>query len=1558
MIHTESSISSSQSFINLLKEKMLSGWNNAFQHSRGFVLVLATFSILAVCVQPVQSQVYLLNENFGDGVGVTPPSGWVTEMLAGTSNDLWHFDNPGNRSYTFPFSTPFAVFDASAVSGGNGTEGSVLTSPQFNSSAASYCLLIFDHQFESGVGATAFVEFFNGISWVTVSTISSTTIPSEVHQIVDLTPISTTVTNAKIRFRWQGNGDGYWMVDNVKVLAALPVDAGIIAIDQPVAPFSQGIQTVGATLYNFGYQTLTSTTILWSVNGQLQPPVSWTGNLTTNLSQANIPLGNYNFLPNQTYSIRCWTQNPNGNPDPFNNNDTTGRILAPGLCGIVTLGDTNSTFASIDELNIYMTTAGISCATTINISEGSHAGALAINGVKGLSEINMLTIQSENGNPTTASLIGDVSIRSSGYITINNLTIIGRVLVSDSTHHLTINHNIITGVTSTYISFSGYSHHISIVNNEIQKAGVVAVLFENSVDYLNFENNSIIGIKSRGLLISGYSTYLKINRNVLKYRFLFDYPCIDVFCGYSEIKSNVINATGSGVSVIGGGGIVDISCNRIDSVASIGIHVSGKGLRIYNNQINMPADGDCGISFNADSSLCTFNTINMGNLGGNSTAVNVTGSMASLVLNNIFLNRRPEGFGVTISGTLSAALELDYNSYFCTRTGKYPNLTYDSLILWQVATGREQHGVEANPYFSDYPSLTPNHFLINDAGTAIQGITLDIDSTIRNSTYPDIGAKEFNVCENDAGIESLTSPSFPLTAGWHDLVVSLRNHGSIILSNVDIYWNDAGMPQPVYHWSGMLAPGESAIVNLGNFYFTPTEPHQISVWPANPNGLADCNNNNDIVSSGLFMPSLCGSYTVGGAAADFADINDAIDALELGGMSCAVELVVNDTIYDQPIRINQIPGSSVSNTLTIRSASNDSTKVYFSCERAPGTSSPGFQIFNAQYIKLKHLHIEDIQINGGSQITIENCYFSGPYWCVILNDITNANVLNNRIVAFHNYAHAITCNRVNQITISGNDISGGILFNSNSSKNALISENKVYSLFIAADSSIIENNEVCLFYKQSGGSIYSTAVEVFGTAIALMGNRVRALASHDAYIGYKFQGTNLKVVNNTFYGTGDYPVTGFFVEGAQIDLLHNSISINSLNTFSKALEIKTGTGRVVKNNIFSNHGKGIGIAKSDTIFTGDQFDYNCYFAASGILATINQNSFRTFNHWQQVSQGDSNSMAIDPQFITDSTLIPTHSVLNNSGVPVPGVAYDIDSVLRDPLHPDIGAKEFALCDPDAGIDGVSGLPANFSSGTYPVRVTLRNHGNSPLHSVDVTLIVDDIPLLLINWTGNLLPGDTAVLSGGLHYFSASIHRICAYTDQPNNLTDCNPANDSCHLHAYYPLLCGNFYVGGSTPNFSSLDEVAEVLNNSQVSCAVNFLFREGDYPGQVELSHVIRSNTQPEARIRFMSDPANSGPVRFIENPSASSYYSGIIQLKNVSGLSFINTEFYNTNFNRHGLLLNNSTDDSVILCNFRTISYSAYNSSYGITGPNITNLVVDSCCFYGNGKGIYTNRN
>ncbi|MGM0505375.1 MAG: hypothetical protein ACQESQ_12185, partial [Bacteroidota bacterium] len=54
------------------------------------------------------SQTYILNEDFSSASVTSPPTGWTNTTVSGEAEDLWHFDNPGDRMVNYPMIGTFA----------------------------------------------------------------------------------------------------------------------------------------------------------------------------------------------------------------------------------------------------------------------------------------------------------------------------------------------------------------------------------------------------------------------------------------------------------------------------------------------------------------------------------------------------------------------------------------------------------------------------------------------------------------------------------------------------------------------------------------------------------------------------------------------------------------------------------------------------------------------------------------------------------------------------------------------------------------------------------------------------------------------------------------------------------------------------------------------------------------------------------------------------------------------------------------------------------------------------------------------------------------------------------------------------------------------------------------------------------------------------------------------------------------------------------------------------------------------------------------------------------
>ncbi len=102
-------------------------------------------------------------------------------------------------------------------------------------------------------------------------------------------------------------------------------DAGIIDFLSPLSSAS-GYSLVQVTLSNLGSSSLSSTTINWSVNGEMQTPYYYTGPTLAPGQSINLYIGSY-FFADMTYTIEVWTSQPNDKADANPDNDSITYIL-------------------------------------------------------------------------------------------------------------------------------------------------------------------------------------------------------------------------------------------------------------------------------------------------------------------------------------------------------------------------------------------------------------------------------------------------------------------------------------------------------------------------------------------------------------------------------------------------------------------------------------------------------------------------------------------------------------------------------------------------------------------------------------------------------------------------------------------------------------------------------------------------------------------------------------------------------------------------------------------------------------------------------------------------------------------------------------------------------------------------------------------------------------------------------------------------------------------------------------------------------------------------------
>ena len=212
--------------------------------------------------------------------------------------------------------------------------------------------------------------------------------------------------------------------------------------------------------------------------------------------------------------------------------------------------------------------------------------------------------------------------------------------------------------------------------------------------------------------------------------------------------------------------------------------------------------------------------------------------------------------------------------------------------------GSDANSLNVNPYYISSTDLNINQANLESAGQSVTGFDVDFLQTVRPNP-PTIGAVEYTPCPDDASIASIVSPSVPLSGPTNDVVVSLSNQGTNVLTAASIAWAVNGVTQTPYNWSGTLSSNGTTNVTLASSYtLSGASIYDISAWVETVNGLVDCNNYNDTAKVEDLVSQLCGTYTIGGNSPDFVDFSEAATVLNNAGITCPVVFSVRDGVYD------------------------------------------------------------------------------------------------------------------------------------------------------------------------------------------------------------------------------------------------------------------------------------------------------------------------------------------------------------------------------------------------------------------------------------------------------------------------------------------------------------------------------------------------------------------------------------------------------------------------------------------------------------------------------------
>ena len=648
--------------------------------------------------------------------------------------------------------------------------------------------------------------------------------------------------------------------------------------------------------------------------------------------------------------------------------------------------------------------------------------------------------------------------------------------------------------------------------------------------------------------------------------------------------------------------------------------------------------------------------------------------------------------------------------------------------------------------------------------------------------------------EFDAKLESMISPYQKNPSNVQSpITIRIANKGDSVLTKVGIGFEIDGQSQPSFSWTGTLGLDQvSDTFSIGSATFQQGS-HNVTVWTYSPNDTIDQDQSNDTLDFSFFVCDgiLNGSYTLGGASADFHDFGDLMQALNNCGISGPTTIYVNQGTYNEQIKFTTgIDGLDTTNTLTIRSATNNVNDVVL--KFAPTIDDNYVIEFDeVKGVTIKGITVEAKGVQYGTVISminfskynnIDSCRLIAP-----LGDLPDAIVID--LKGFN----------VNYNTITNNAIYGGIYgmyIAGNLSGNQfgnVVRNNTVeasYSGGITAvlqNDIIIENNHTIREFMPNGPN-YTGGIRVL-TVInySIMNNVIEINISNNGY-GMSIGQTTIssiggfgRVINNTIAvnGSSGSTIYGIYMyNNVNTKLLHNSVSLNAGGNFAAAFYAGGSNSIIdIRNNVFANFDNGY--AMNNTVTSITSVDYNSYYSAGINIVKWGNNTAQTNQGISGIKTAtglDVHSIVANPKFYSTTNLHSYSSDLDSAAVVIAGITTDFEGDIRNTTYPDMGADEFAIASIDAGVSELLNLlPVDTQNRIVNIEAVILNYGSANLTALSVNYTLNGGSVVSIPWTGTLAPGqkDTVVLGNitvPVLDYSIDVYTVLATDTLKNNDT--------------------------------------------------------------------------------------------------------------------------------------------------------------------------------------------
>jgi hypothetical protein len=275
---------------------------------------------------------------------------------------------------------------------------------------------------------------------------------------------------------------------------------------------------------------------------------------------------------------------------------------------------------------------------------------------------------------------------------------------------------------------------------------------------------------------------------------------------------------------------------------------------------------------------------------------------------------------------------------------------------------------------------------------------------------------------------------------------------------------------------------------------------------------------------------------------------------------------------------------------------------------------------------------------------------------------------------------------------------------------------------------------------------------------------------------------------------------------------------------------------------------------------------------------------------------------------------------------------------------------------DAGISALVS-PINFCTGTYDIKVKLRNYGTNTVNSVTVNWSFDGVPQTPIAYN-TPIPSTTEVdLTLGTRTFASGIsYPLTVWTSQPNNVADSFPQNDTLRANLK-AAISGTYTIGGASPSYPTFAAAVADLTANGICGPVVFNVRSGTYTTRIDLQNIPGASAVNT--ITFQSETGNKADV-IINYAATSTADNHVLRFGGAKFVTFKNMTMNATNasFSTVVEVTGSSNDCTVEGCDLNSLAATSTSTNNAVvrsaTGTLAHNMTFRGCNIRNGAYGMY----